>query len=136
VKFSDNYEYDDDSDEYYAELDGHELSFRGQCMMVDGVISGGAAIFHRGNGDVWSFSMMINGRPAQGAIQKIYFDEIWNMKLKSRYNFTHVGGCLYGVWTVDSAIKNNGLGKEFDDEYIYQGEYQDYQKTNGKVYRL
>jgi hypothetical protein len=47
-------------------LDGQYLTFRGTGMFLEGVLSGGPALFIAGNGWTRSFSWMKGGRPSRG----------------------------------------------------------------------
>ena len=47
-------------------LDGQALTFRGTGMFLEGVLSGGPALFIKGNGLADSFSWMKDGRPSHG----------------------------------------------------------------------
>ena len=58
---SDEYERLSETDPY---LDGDWLTFKGVGMFVDGVLTHGPAFFIQGDGGAFSFSWMINGRPA------------------------------------------------------------------------
>jgi hypothetical protein len=46
--------------------DGQFLTFRGTGVFVDGVLSGGPALFIQGDGWTRSFSWMKDGRPCDG----------------------------------------------------------------------
>ena len=46
--------------------DGQYLTFRGTGVFEDGVLSGGPALFIKGNGWTNSFSWMKDGRPCDG----------------------------------------------------------------------
>ena len=46
---------------------------------------------------------------------------------------TDVSGCLSGVNTIDSSVKNQGLGKNYGNAFVYQGEYKDDEKSNGSI---
>ena len=49
-----------------AYLDWQDLTFRGTGMFFEGVLSGGPALFIKGDGWAWSFSWMKDGRPSDG----------------------------------------------------------------------
>ena len=46
--------------------DGQYFTFRGTGMFLEGVLSGGPALFIKGDGLAWSFSWMKDGRPSHG----------------------------------------------------------------------
>ena len=49
-----------------AASDGQYLTFRGTGVFVDGVLSGGPALFIEGDGWTEAFSWMKDGRPCDG----------------------------------------------------------------------
>ena len=82
-------------------LDGQALTFRGTGVFMDGVLSG-SALFIQGNGWVRSFSMIKDGRPSDGCLQRAYFPEGKKIPINSKTDETDVSGCIGSVGLIDS----------------------------------
>ena len=117
-------------------LDGQGLTFRGTGMFLDGVLSGGPALFIAGNDWARSFSWMSNGRPSGGCSQRMYYGEGEKIAVTSKSTLTDVSGCIRYAGQIDSDRDFKGQGKWFRYGRIEEGIFKSNNLIDGRAWVL
>ncbi len=103
---------------------------------VNGELSEGPAVFFTGEGRTLSFSAFKDGRPLDGAIQRFYFENGYNMELSEFDTKVDVSGCLQLIKQVNKNNVSHGQSVAFTGGWIQEGEHWNSYLKNGDEWSL
>lgn len=89
-----------------------------------------------GNGNGWSYSKMMNGRPADSHYFTQFFAPGYTRNLESLETLTHVGG-MQAYSSQSKGGSMHGHGKKFlTNGRIFIGKFIQHKMSEGKLYEI